>query len=202
MKIIQNAEFMLGATTPASFPKHQFPEIAFAGRSNVGKSSLLNTIVHRKNLAKISSTPGKTQQINFYLVENKWCFADLPGFGYAVTSKSNRGEWLKLNLNYLQHRENLKLVCMLVDSRHDPMDTDLGMIEWLENNQKPYLIVLTKCDKINKTQVLERKQQFEELLQNCQFNVEVLPTSAEKNEGRDHLLAIINKAMKDTFKAE
>lgn len=188
-----NAEFLSGASTPDLFPQFNYPEVAFAGRSNVGKSSLLNSIVNRKNLAYTSSTPGKTQQINFFLVEDKWSFADLPGFGYAAIGKNERLKWKELNLNYLQNRDNLKIVCCLVDSRHDPMEQDLALIETLENIGRNYIIILTKCDKLSKKLIDERKEQLDHLVQNCNFNAEVLPYSSHSGLGRNDLIAIFKK---------
>lgn len=190
-----NAEFLMGVANPNSYPDTGLPEIAFSGRSNVGKSSLLNSIVMQKNLAKTSATPGKTQQINFFVVENKWSFADLPGFGYAKIGKSERENWAKLNLNYLETRENLKLVAVLIDSRHDPMEHDLGLIEFLENIQRKYLIILTKTDKLKPKQIEVRKSQIEHLISQCNFALEVLPYSALKGEGRYELLAIIKREL-------
>jgi GTP-binding protein len=193
---IYNAEFILGSTKPEHFPKTTMPEIAFSGRSNVGKSSLINSIVHRKNLAKISGTPGKTKQINFFFVENMWVFADLPGFGYASVSKSERELWLKLNMDYLNNRENLKLICSLVDGRHEPMEKDLAYFEWLENNNKKFIIVMTKCDKLSKKMIETRKSEFEFFVQNCTNCVEVLPYSSITDLGRNSLFAIIDKFIK------
>lgn len=192
MKIF-NADFLRGAADAEDFPSTELPEIAFSGRSNVGKSSLINSIVMRKNLAHISSNPGKTQQINFYSVEDKWCFADLPGFGYAVVSRDKRQSWSKLNYQYLETRQNLKLVCVLVDSRHDPMDSDLALIEWLESIGRNYIIILTKCDKINKKLVEERKKQIEGLTVLCKYFHEALPYSIIDNTGRDSMIGIIKK---------
>lgn len=188
-----NAEFWLGVTNPDKFPKSDLPEIAFAGRSNVGKSSLLNSIVKRKNLARTSSTPGKTREINLFVVEKQWVFADLPGFGYASIGKDYRIKWAKLNYQYLEHRENLRMVCCLIDSRHDPMDHDLALIENLENWGRKYLIILTKVDKIRPKQIDERKKQLENLLQNCRHNVEVLPYSSVNLTGNIELTAIIKR---------
>lgn len=192
MKILQ-AEFILGGNKMEQFPKLNLPEIAFAGRSNVGKSSLLNSIVNRKKLAFISSTPGKTQEINFFLIEKKWVFADLPGYGYAKVSKKKRAEWSDLTFNYLKNRKELKLVCALVDSRHDPMDNDLAFIEWLELNRKNYLIVLTKSDKISKKLLIERKEQLEHLVSQSYSCIEVLPYSSVKGLGKVQLIAIIKR---------
>lgn len=192
MKHLQ-ADFILGAARQDQFPKIKLPEIAFTGRSNVGKSSLLNSIVLKKNLAKVSSTPGKTQQINFFNVESKWLVADMPGFGFASVNKGKRDEWVKLNFQYLEIRENLILVCVLIDARHDPMDIDLATIEWLENHKKAYMIILTKIDKIREKEVVERKKQFEELVTDCVFCREVIGYSSVTNVGRNELLAIIKK---------
>lgn len=190
-----NAEFKIGAVNPEQFPNTGYSEIVFCGRSNVGKSSLLNSLVQNKHTAKISSTPGKTQQINFFLVSDKWMIADLPGFGYAKISKTSREKWLKLNMTYLEKREQIKLICLLVDSRHDPMPLDINMMEWCENNQKQFLVVLTKCDKISKIATNERYEQIKALLAECKYVVDVLPYSAVTNLGRDSLIAIINKSV-------
>jgi GTP-binding protein len=186
-------EFILGAASENDFPKPTLPEVAFAGRSNVGKSSLLNNLVLSKGLARISSTPGKTQQINFFKVENKWIFSDLPGFGYAQAPKVEREKWFKLNMKYLSERENLRLVCLLVDSRHDPQDIDLTIMEWLESVNQRFIIILTKCDKISPALVEERKKQVEEILVSCSNSLEVLPFSSVKNIGREQLLAVIRR---------
>ncbi|MBI5324302.1 MAG: YihA family ribosome biogenesis GTP-binding protein [Ignavibacteriae bacterium] len=191
-----NAEFNRGVLNSEQFPDYKFPEIAFAGRSNVGKSSLLNSILLRKNLARISSTPGKTQQINFYVIDGKWSFADLPGFGYAVISKEKRSEWSKLNMDYIQNRKNLKFVCALVDARHDPLEKDLAFIELLENINRKYLIILTKSDKISKKSVDDRKKQFEELTADCKFCMEVLPYSSVNGMGRGELIGILKRELK------
>lgn len=192
MKQLQ-AEFIKSAAKYVQFPDINLPEVAFSGRSNVGKSSLINSIALRRNLALVSSTPGKTKLINFFNVENKWAFADLPGFGYATVSKNTREEWLKLNFEYLEKRQNLRLIAALVDSRHDPTDTDLGLIEWYENNNKKFLIVLTKCDKISEKLANERKNQVQNLVSQCRNAVDVIAYSAKTNQGRSELLAIIRK---------
>jgi GTP-binding protein len=191
------AEFYTGAEKEEHFPNTQFPEIAFSGRSNVGKSSLLNSIVNRKKLAFTSSTPGKTQMINFFLIDKRWMFADLPGFGYAAISKGKREEWVKLIFSYFETREQLKMVCCLIDSRHDPQKHDMALIEWLENNNKKFIVILTKCDKISKQKILSRKEQLEYLLANCKNVVEVLPYSSVTGLGRDQLQQIIKKQIKD-----
>lgn len=188
-----SAIFVKSAATAKDFPEINLPEIAFVGRSNVGKSSLINSIVLKKNLALVSSTPGKTKLINFFNVENKWSFADLPGFGFAAVSKALREEWKKLNFSYLEKRTNLKLIITLIDSRHDPTETDLGLMEWYEINNKKFLVVLTKCDKISDRIIIERQKQLQNVVSQCKNVVEVLPYSSKTNMGRDQLLAIIRK---------
>jgi GTP-binding protein len=188
-----NSHFLVAATSMEQLPVLSLPEIAFAGRSNVGKSSLLNSLVMQKNLAHTSSNPGKTQSINLYKVDERWIFADLPGFGYAAVSKEKRAIWREMNLNYILSRKKLAFVVALIDSRHEPMEIDLSFIEWLENNNRKFLVVLTKCDKISKTEIQERKAQFDELLQYCKYAIEVLPYSSMTYEGREQFLAIIRK---------
>jgi GTP-binding protein len=187
------AEFKIGAVEPEQFPNTTFPEIAFTGRSNVGKSSMLNNLVNNKNLAKVSSTPGKTQQINFFLIDDRWMFADLPGFGYAKVSKKDREKWMHLNMEYLAVREQLVLTCLLVDSRHDPMKNDLAMMEWLENNERQFVVILTKCDKISQNAVDERVAQVQGLLQHCENAIDVIPYSSTKNIGRSNLLGLLKR---------
>lgn len=189
------AEFLRGATSAEIFPPATLPEIAFAGRSNVGKSSLINSIIMRKNVARTSSEPGKTREINFFDVEGKWQFADMPGFGFAKAALSEREKWAKLNHGYLKDRENLRLVCVLVDSRHDPQPADLALIEELEIIGRRYVIILTKSDKISAKQIGERKSQVEGVVSACPHCVEVLPYSSVTGEGRLQLLAVIKKAV-------
>lgn len=190
---IHKAEFIMGTDKPFSFPELSSPEIAFVGRSNVGKSSLINSLVHRKNLARTSSTPGKTSEINFFNVEDTWTLVDMPGFGFTKRGVKKREDWFKLNFSYLDNRDNLKLVCVLIDSRHDPMEIDLSLIEHFENTQRNYLIILTKCDKLKEKQVTERKDQLDNLIKQCSFALEVLPYSSVTDIGRKELMAIVKK---------
>ncbi|NLO18581.1 MAG: YihA family ribosome biogenesis GTP-binding protein [Ignavibacteria bacterium] len=190
---IQNAQFLIGSNNVSKIPKYNFSEIAFTGRSNVGKSSLINTIVHRKKLAKVSSTPGKTKQINLFLVDESYILADLPGFGYAAVSKTERQSWKQMIYSFFSEREELKLICCLVDSRHEPLDSDLALIEWLENNNKNYIIILTKVDKISEKQIAQRKEQFENFVQYCKHCIEVLPFSSVSGVGRKELHAIMKR---------
>ena len=198
--IISQAEFLLGVVDKNKFPVFELPEVAFIGRSNVGKSSLINNIVMRKNLAKISSEPGKTREINFFEVENKWLLVDMPGFGYATIGKAYREKWATLNYFYLENRDNLKLVCVLIDGRHDPMPTDVALIEFLENINRKYLIIVTKCDKLSNINMFERKQQIEHLVIFCKNCIEVLPYSSISGLGRNELIGIIkHNAVKENI---
>lgn len=192
MKVLR-ADFILGAYSAEQFPNLDLPEFAFSGRSNVGKSSLLNTLVLRKNLAHVSSKPGKTRQINFFNIEGKYIFADMPGFGYATVSKEERQKWWNLNTQYFKMRDNLVLVSLLVDSRLEPQETDLAQIELLEEFKKKYIVVLTKTDKISEEQLKKRIKEYEFLLQYCNFVNEFLPFSAVTRKGREELLAIIRR---------
>jgi len=192
MKLL-DADLFGSAYKPEEFPKTNLPEFAFCGRSNVGKSSLLNTLVLRKNLAYVSSKPGKTRQINFYKVSGKYIFVDMPGFGYASVSKEERLRLSELNYDYLKHRENLVLVALLVDSRLEPQRIDLAQIELFEELRRNYLIVFTKTDKISEDLLKKRIEEFEFLLQYCNFLVDYLPFSAVTKRGREELLALIRK---------
>lgn len=143
-----NAEILLSAVSKAQYPQDDMPEIALAGRSNVGKSSFINTLLGRKNLARTSSKPGKTQQLNFYNIDDKLRFVDVPGYGYAKVSKTERAKWGKMIEEYLTSRDNLRAVVSLVDMRHDPSADDIQMYEFLKYYEIPVIVVATKADKI------------------------------------------------------
>lgn len=194
------AEFKIGAARKEQFQNDGLPEIAFVGRSNVGKSSLINSIVFRKNLARTSSTPGKTQEINFYLVDESWYLVDMPGFGYATKGKQYRDKWEAFNLDYLNSSKDLLFVACLIDSRHDPMPLDLALIETLENSQIDYVICLTKTDKLSKKAIEERTVQIKELVEQCNYAIDVLPYSSVTRVGREQLIGIINRGLKDAKK--
>jgi len=162
-------------------PLEELPEIVFAGRSNVGKSSLLNAIWNRNNLAKTSSSPGKTRLINYYLVNEAFYFIDLPGYGYARMNKSEADEWKNMIERLLLNSQELQLICLLIDSRHDLMESDAQMVEWLMYNQLPFIIVLTKTDKISKNKLAYQLRYFQEI--NPDFPV--LPFSIKFQ--KDHL---------------
>ncbi len=153
---IKTVEFLKSAVKPSQYPEHEFPEIAFAGRSNVGKSSLVNTLVRRKDLVKTSSKPGCTRLINFFLVNESVCFVDLPGYGYAKVSKKIRAQWQPMVERYLSGRENLYGLILLIDIRRDPGQEELDLANWLTSHAMPFLVVLTKADKLSKTQQTKR----------------------------------------------
>lgn len=149
MKVV-NAEFIISAVSPAQYPGDALPEIALAGRSNVGKSSLINRMINRRNLARTSSQPGKTQTLNYYRINDLLYFVDLPGYGYAKVSKTKRAEWGKFIEGYLTHREELKLLIQLIDLRHPPTADDIAMYEWSKHIGLTVCIVGTKADKVPK----------------------------------------------------
>lgn len=150
---IKSAEFVKSSPDVKECPEPKIPEYAFIGRSNVGKSSLINHMTNRKKLAKTSSTPGKTQLINHFLINEQWYLVDLPGYGWAQTSKVNKAAWKKMINSYLETRENLACVFVLVDSRHEAQKIDTDFMEWLGENGIPFSIVFTKVDKLGKTQI-------------------------------------------------
>ncbi|MEI5993013.1 ribosome biogenesis GTP-binding protein YihA/YsxC [Candidatus Enterococcus mansonii] len=145
---VHNAEIVISAVSPKQYPETDLPEIALAGRSNVGKSSFINTLINRKNLARTSGKPGKTQTLNFYLIENALHFVDVPGYGYAKVSKTERAKWGEMIETYMTTREQLKAVVSLVDLRHAPTQEDIQMYEFLKYYEIPVIVVATKKDKI------------------------------------------------------
>ena len=162
---ITSAEFIKSAVWPPQYPPATLPEVAFVGRSNVGKSSLINTLVGRKNLAKTSNTPGRTQLINFFTINEKISFVDLPGYGFAKVPQSVKKDWGDMMAAYLKERQSLCLVVFILDIRRDPSDDDLSLRDWLENYRIPYLYVLTKSDKLSNNQSIARKRAIEKTLQ-------------------------------------
>ncbi len=185
--IIKNAEFVISAVGPKQYPTDGLPEIALAGRSNVGKSSMVNKFVNRKNLARTSSKPGKTQTLNYYRVNNDaFYFVDLPGYGFAQVSQSEKEKWAKFIDAYLTRRENLYGVIQLVDLRHPPSKDDINMYEWLMHMHKDVLVVATKCDKISKGQWLKHIKQVREGLK-ADKSQPILAFSAETGQGLEEL---------------
>jgi len=182
MKKVKSVLFIKSAVKQGQYPHHHLPEIAFIGRSNVGKSSLLNTLVNKKNLARISNTPGRTQLINFFNINDRLCFVDLPGYGYAKVPQAIKEQWQPMIESYLTQSENLRTVILIVDSRHRPTKHDLMMRDWLISYQIPMIVVATKIDKIPKT----RQQKQITIIKNTlklQPTEQVFPFSALTKEG-------------------
>lgn len=186
-----NAEFLTSYGKYSQIPDSDRPEIAFAGRSNVGKSSLINKIFNRKSLARVSATPGKTVTINFYGVGNIH-IADLPGYGYAKVSKTEKQRWAGLIEGYLQADRELDLVFQLVDFRHPPTADDIMMINFLIDNEIPFVIALTKSDKLKPTQRKERLAALQNEIP-CADQITMIVTSAETGEGIEEIRAIIEE---------
>jgi GTP-binding protein len=188
---ISSARFVKSATRPDDFPRDQRPEIAFCGRSNIGKSSLLNTLTNSRGLARTSSSPGRTQTINFFMVDDSMYFVDLPGYGYAKVPKAVKEGWGAMIEGYLHHRRQLKLALMLVDSRMPPLDSDITMKAWLDHHHIPNAVVLTKIDKISKNQLNQALRTSAQLLK----TKEIIPFSAVTGFGKEQLLTRIRAAL-------
>ena len=183
MKII-SAEFVKSAVWPPQYPLATMPEIAFVGRSNVGKSSLMNTLVGRRKLAKTSNTPGRTQLINFFTVNGSISFVDLPGYGFAKVSQSIKKDWGDMMDAYLRERQNLAMVIFILDIRRDPSEDDLSLRDWLEHYRIPYIPILTKADKLSNNQAIVRKKLIEKSLgTNAQKKTILFSAKTQKGKG-------------------
>ncbi|MGZ5192513.1 MAG: ribosome biogenesis GTP-binding protein YihA/YsxC [Kaistella sp.] len=191
--VIKTAEFIKSSGKWQECPEATLPEYAFIGRSNVGKSSLINAILNHKDLAKTSQTPGKTQLINHFIINESWYLTDLPGYGYARVSKSMRRDFEKLITNYILNRKNLVNLFVLVDVRHTPQQIDLEFIGWCGENGVPFSIAFTKADKIKPNTVLANVENYRnELLKTWEDLPEIYITSAEKKQGGDAILKFIS----------
>jgi GTP-binding protein len=190
--IVSSAEFVKSSQYLEQCPQPDMPEFAFIGRSNVGKSSLINMLVDKKDLAKTSSQPGKTQLINHFLINEEWYLVDLPGYGYAKTSMENRKKWRKMIEDYLLKRVNLLTVFVLIDSRLEPQKIDLEFINFLGENQVPITLIFTKTDKQSAKKTEESLERFKESLSEYWEELpEIILTSSEKRVGRDEVLETI-----------
>jgi GTP-binding protein len=200
---ITSAEFIKSSSNVKDCPPADLPEYAFIGRSNVGKSSLINLLAGRKTLAKTSITPGKTQLINHFLINNNWYLVDLPGMGYAKVSQSERQSWERLISNYIINRENLLNTFMLVDSRLEPQKIDLEFMDKLAGNEIEFSIVFTKTDKLKPNELIRKTQEYKRILLN---NWEQLPviflSSAVSRKGREDILQYIEEINTDYYVAK
>ncbi|MFF2018648.1 ribosome biogenesis GTP-binding protein YihA/YsxC [Paenibacillus sp. NPDC058177] len=194
---VNNAEFIISAVGPDQYPDDALPEIALAGRSNVGKSSLINRMINRKNLARTSSTPGKTQHMNYYLVNENMYFVDFPGYGYAKVSKTQRATWGKMVEKYLAERDTLKLVLLVVDLRHPPTSNDKMMFDWLKHYDIPLCVVATKADKIPKTRWPKHVKIMKQELGVLPGDL-FIPFSSEIGLGREELWALVAEYIQST----
>lgn len=194
--IITSAEFISSHSSHRKSPPPDKPEFAFIGRSNVGKSSLINMLTQTKGLAKTSSTPGKTQTINHFLINQTWYLVDLPGYGFASVSKSARAGFGKMIEEYLMQRENISCLFILIDSRLEPQKNDLSFIQWAGTRGIPIALVFTKSDKLSRGELAKNTKKFEtRLLQDWEELPPRFITSAEKKGGREELLDFIENAL-------
>ena len=188
---IKQSEFITSAVTKSQYPQDGRLEVAFVGRSNVGKSSIINSMLDRKNLARVGSTPGKTRELNFYNLDDKIYFVDLPGYGYASVSKDKKASWGKAIETYLSSRMQLKLLILLLDIRHSPSSDDILMHEWVVSNNVPHVLVATKADKIPRAQVIKQLHVISKEL-GLNNNEKVFPFSAVTKQGKDELWSAID----------
>ena len=191
---LHNAEFVLSAASLAACPKDGLPQIAFAGRSNVGKSSVINRLLQRKNFARVGEAPGKTTHINFFRVDQAIYLVDLPGYGYAKVPKAEKDRWARLIEQYFAAPDLITLGILIVDARHKPTANDVIMAEAFRNSGRPYVVVANKMDKLKKSEILPNLAAIRETL--ClEEETPVIPFSAEKGQGREELLARIEAAL-------
>ncbi|MFP8487655.1 ribosome biogenesis GTP-binding protein YihA/YsxC [Gracilimonas sp. Q87] len=187
------AKFITSATKLEECPPPGLPEVCFAGRSNVGKSSLINTLLNKKNLARTSNVPGKTQQMNYYQIGDVCYFVDLPGYGYAKVPKKERDRWGKSIRDYLLDREPLKLILQVVDVRHDPSQLDEDFFYWMAMNEKPFAVVLSKSDKISRNKVNQSKAKVRRIMKEMNIEVPILPYSSSSREGTEDIKSLIKE---------
>ena len=197
--MITKAEFKCSSERISQVPKDSFKDIAFIGRSNVGKSSLINMLTRHKGLAKVSSTPGKTKLINHFLINRQWYLVDLPGYGYARTSKKERGAFAKIILDYVFKCEKMHFLFVLVDSRLEPQKIDLEFIEMLGQGGVPFALIFTKCDKQSATQTQRAVTAYKKrLAEQWEEMPPMLLSSSENGQGRDEIVAFVEKILAET----
>ncbi|MBU0278319.1 MULTISPECIES: ribosome biogenesis GTP-binding protein YihA/YsxC [unclassified Gemella] len=191
---INNVELIISAVSKKQYPEYVLPEVAMCGRSNVGKSSFINTILNRKNYARVSAKPGKTRTLNFFDIDKKLVLVDVPGYGYAKLSKKEKEKLYDMIVEYFVNRGNLQFVLHLLDSRHTPSEDDIMMNEFLNYYQIPFVIILTKTDKISKNELLKNKNKITKFL-DLTNNIDIIPFSAVKKLNIDKVLSTINKVV-------
>ncbi len=192
---LNNVSFLISAASQKDFPQNRLPEIAFAGKSNVGKSSVINRILNRKNFARVGDKPGKTIHVNYFTVDQKCYFVDLPGYGYAKVSQAEKDRWGRLMESYFA-AQRIDLGILIVDSRHAPTNNDITMAQWFINSGCPFVVVANKLDKLKKSEIEPNLQTIREdlvLPENCA----VIPFSAEKGTGKDELVKYILSVVKE-----
>lgn len=187
---IKFSEFVTSAVKTEQYPEEEFPEVAFIGKSNVGKSSLINSLTNRRKLAKVSSTPGKTRLINFFLINNECMFVDLPGYGYAKVSKDEKASWGKMVETYLRVRKSLKKVILLIDCRHKPTQDDVMMYEWIKHYGYDCIVVFTKIDKVTKNELAKNNKLIRDTLK-ISSEDKVVYYSSLKKLGKEELINCI-----------
>ena len=192
---LNNVSFLISAASPKDFPKTRMPEIAFAGKSNVGKSSVINRLLQRKNFARVGEKPGKTIHVNYFTVDSKCYFVDLPGYGYAKVSQAEKDRWGRLMEDYFA-ADRIDLGILIVDARHAPTNNDITMANWFLQSGCPFVVVANKLDKLKKSELVPNMQTIRqdlELPEDCP----VIPFSAEKGQGREELLKYILTTVKE-----
>ena len=192
---VHKAEFVRSAADPKDFPRDPLPQIAFAGRSNVGKSSVINRLLNRKNFARVGAAPGKTTHINYFRIDEKLYLVDLPGYGYAKVSKAEKDRWAKLIQSWFDDPELMTLGILIVDARHKPTENDITMAEYFQNSQKPWAVVANKLDKLKKSEIEPNMALIRDTLKLSE-DVKVIPFSAEKGTGRETLLGLLEDGSK------
>ncbi|WP_020404750.1 ribosome biogenesis GTP-binding protein YihA/YsxC [Gracilimonas tropica] len=186
-------KFITSATKLEECPPSTLPEVCFAGRSNVGKSSLINALLNRKNIARTSNVPGKTQQMNYYQIGDRFFMVDLPGYGFAKVPKKERDRWGKNIREYLLERESIRLILHVVDARHDPSQLDEDFFYWMGMNEKPFAVLLSKSDKISKNKVSSSKAKVRRILKDMNIEVPVLSFSSSSKEGVEEVEKLIKE---------
>ena len=191
----QKVEFLISAAAPKDFPKNRLPEIAFAGKSNVGKSSVINRLLNRKNFARVGEKPGKTIHVNYFTIDSKCYFVDLPGYGFAKVSEQEKARWGKLMEDYFAV-QRINLGVLIVDYRHPPTNNDITMANWFIESGCPFVVVAHKMDKLKKSELVPNLQTIREDLE-LPESCPVIPFSAEKGNGREELIRLILKVVKE-----